>query len=194
MASQSWVNLLNAGIPWQTTQGTALSTAVSATISPQAPGSHDFVLPGQPGGLQWYPGMQLRIKARGAIASGSTTSNLTVWVAIGVDGTLATALCTTAAIALGTTSVTGEAFMLDADIVCSAIGSTGNTLVSDGIFKFGDTATPAFITANTVTVPMPFLSTAFNTSTTGTAIGLRASLNAAFGSIQCNRFTVEQLN
>ncbi len=133
MAQQSWVNLLNAGAPWQTAQGPTLSTAATATISPQAPTTQDFVLPGQPNGLQWYTGMQLRLRARGVLTSGGTTSSLTLFPAIGVSGTLATTLCTTPAVVLGATTLTALAWYMDADITCTALGSTGNTLISDGI-------------------------------------------------------------
>src|SRR5258708_34573770 len=95
MAQQSWVNLLNAGSPWQTAQGATLSTAATATISPQAPTNQDFVLPGQPNGLQWYTGMQLRLRARGVLTTGGTTTSLALFPAIGVAGTLVTTLRTT---------------------------------------------------------------------------------------------------
>lgn len=198
MAGQSWVNLLNAGIPWQTTQGTSLATAVTAVISPRAAGPQDFVLPGQPNGLQWYPGMDLRIRARGTAASGGTTSSLTVAVALGPSGGatgLTTALCTTAAIVMGTGAITPVTWRLEASVTCTALGSSGNTLVSDGQFIIANTVTPAFTGgANAVEVILPYISTAFNTYTGGTAIALNGTLSAAFGSIQCNRFTVEQLN
>jgi hypothetical protein len=198
MANQSWVNLLNAGAPWQTAQGTQLATAATATISPQSANAtaKDFILPGQGNGLQWYPGMHLRCRARGNMASGGTTSSLTVWLALGVSGTLASALCTTPAIVLGTTSLTALGWRLEADIVCTAIAASGNTLVSDGLLTMSDTTAggAALVTANTVSSPLPWLASAFDTTAAGTAIGLRASLTAAFGNIQCNRFTVEQLN
>jgi hypothetical protein len=194
MPKQEWAVLLNSGAPWQTAQGVALSTATTATVSPQAPTAQDFVLPGQPNGLQWYPNMHLRIRARGVMASGGTTTSLTVIPSIGVSGTLATPLCTTAAIVLGATTLTTLAWRLECDVVCTALGSTGNTLVADGMLIMQDTVTPALITANTVSAPLPWLVTAFNTYTTPTAIGLRATLSAAFGSFQCNRFTVEQLS
>jgi hypothetical protein len=194
MALQTWVNLLNAGPPWQTTAGTALSTATTATISPQAPGPQDFVLPGQPGGTQWYPGMTLRVKARGTITSGGTASNLTVLLACGVSGTLATTLSTTAAIALGTGSLTALAWKLEANVECTAIGSTGNTLSTEGELLIGITsASPALATANGLVVGLPLTALAFNTYTPATALGLRATLSAAFGSILCNQFTIEQL-
>src|SRR5258708_5939386 len=159
MAQQSWVNLLNAGSPWQTAQGTSLTTAATATVSPQAPTTQDFVLPGQPNGLQWYVGMQLRLRARGNMSSGGTTTSLTVFPAIGVSGTLGTALCTTPAIVLGATTLTTLVWTLESDITCTALGSTGNTLISDGMLTMSDTAANAgtLITANTVAVGLPFL-------------------------------------
>jgi hypothetical protein len=181
MASQSWMNLLNAGVPWQTTAGTVLNTAASATISPQVATTQDFVLPGQPNGLQWYPGMVLRIIARGTLASGGTTSTLTVFLACGASGTL------------GTGSITAQPWKLEAHVGCTAIGTSGNTLSTEGELIFGDTATPAFGTANVVISALPLTALAFNTYTAGTALGLRATLSAAFGSILCNQFLIEQL-
>lgn len=194
MAKQTWFNLLNEGIPWQTTPGAVLNTAATATISPQAPTGQDFVLPGQPSGLQWYPGMVLRLKARGTITSGGVASNLTVFPAIGVSGTLATTLSTTAAIALGTGSLSALAWAMEANVECTAIGSTGNTLSTEGELVIGTTsASPALATANGLIVGLPLTALAFNTYTTGTAIGLRATLSTANGSILCNQFTVEQM-
>ncbi len=198
MGLQTWENLLNAGAPWQTTQGTQLSASAStATISPQAPTTQDFVLPGQPNGLQWYPGMTLRVKGRGTLGSGATGSNLTVFVAVGVSGTLGTTLSTTAAIALGTGSVSSMPWRLEAYINVVAILTSGSAfLETEGEFLFETSVTPALGTANTTMAPLPY--TAVNGSslspwTTGTALGLRATLSAAYGNIQCNQFTIEQL-
>jgi hypothetical protein len=197
MASQSWVNLLNAGAPWQTTNGTALATsAATATVSPQAPTGQDFVLPGQPGGLQWYAGMTLRIRARGSFNSAGTTSNATLFLACGVSGTLATTLTTTGAYTLGAGSLTGMCWRLDALLRCLAIGSTGNTLSCGGDVYVDQTAgsnAGNITTAAGVMLGMAETVTAFNTYTAGTALGLRGTLSAAFGTIQCNQFTVEQL-
>jgi hypothetical protein len=185
VASQGWINLLNAGAPWQTTNGTALtSSASAATISPQAPTGQDFVLPGQPGGLQFYTGMSLRIRAGGTLQAGSTTSNLTVFLAAGVSGTL------------GTTITTAVGWQLEALIRVLAIGSTGNTLTVGGVMEFPTAAgsnTATLGTANNTILNMPETVTAFNTYTAATALGLRATLSAAFGSVQCNQFTIEQM-
>lgn len=194
MAQQTWCNLLNHGAPWQTVQGTALATATTAIISPQAPTGQDFMLPGQDNGLQWYAGMSLRVRARGTLTTGGTTANFTWALAIGVSGTLATVLGTTAAVVMGAGSVGPCAWRLEAGIDCQAVGSTGNTLECDGHVIFGNSTTPALGTANAVMVNIPFTNTAFNTYTAGTCIGLKGTLSAAFGSYQCNHFAVEQIS
>jgi hypothetical protein len=194
MAQQNWCNLLNHGEPWQTAQGTVLNTATTAVISPQAPTNQDFVLPGQDNGLQWYRQMSLRIRARGTLSTGATTANFTWALAIGVTNTLATVLCTTAAVVMGATTIGPVAWNLQAAVDCVAIGSTGTTLTADGNVICGNSTTPAFVTANAVMINMPFTSTAFNTFTQGTCIGLKGTLSAAFGSYQCNHFAVEQIS
>lgn len=197
MPTQSWTNLLNAGVPWQTTNGTALtSSASTATISPQAPTGQDFILPGQPNGLQWYPGMVLYLRLGGTLNAGGTTSNLTMFLACGVSGTLATSLCTTGALTLGTTLTTAVGWTGEVVIRCLAIGSTGNTLSAGGTIEFpfaaGANAATLSATPNNVMMNMPETTSAFNTYTQGTAIGLRATLSAAFGSVVCNQFLVFQ--
>ena len=196
MASQTWENLLNAGVPWQTTAGTALSASAStATISPQAAGPQDFILPTQFNGTQWYPGMTLKVEASGTINTGGTTSNLTVFLACGVSGTLGTTLTTTGALTLGTGSLTGLQWILHAWIRCTAIGSSGNTLAASGAIILPGAVgsnTGTVGTANTTMLGMPETATAFNTYTAATALGLRATLSAAFGAIQCNEFLIHQ--
>ena len=196
MALQSWVNLLNQGVPWQTTAGTALSaSATTATISPQAAGPQDFILPTQSNGTQWYTGMTLKIESAGTINTGGTASNLTVFLAAGVSATLANTLSTTAAIALGTGALTGLEWTLLATIRCIGTGSSGNTLTTEGdMFIQTSTAGLAIGTANTTIAPLPVTSTAFNTYTAATALGLRATLSAAFGLVQCNSFQVYQID
>jgi hypothetical protein len=197
MAQQYWVNLVNGGDPWQVAQGTALSASAStATISPQAAGSQDFVLPTLPdSSLQWHKALKYKIEASGTIGSGGTGSNLTVFLACGVSGTLATTLASTAAIALGTGSLSGLEWYLLATVKCIAIGSTGNTLAAEGHLHIQtSTAALAVGTANDTVAPLPYTATAFNTYTASTALGLRATLSAAFGSIQCNSFDIYQTN
>jgi hypothetical protein len=194
MAQQDWVNLVNWGDPWQVSQGAALSASAStATISPQAAGSQDFILPVQPNGIQWYKGLTYKVEASGTIGSGGTTSNLTVFLACGASGTLATTLSTTAAIALGTGGLSGLEWWLNATVRCIAIGSTGNTLTAEGGMTIQTSAAGLAIgTANVTYAPLPLTSTAFNSYTASTALGLRATLSAAFGSVQCNSFQIYQ--
>ena len=195
MAQQSWMNLLNAGVPWQSSAGTQLSASAStATISPQAAGSQDFVLPTQYNGTQWYQGMTLSVEAEGTAGSGGTASNLTVFLACGVSGTLGTTLSTTAACALGTGTLSGLEWVLRASVRCIATGTSGNTLTAEGaILLQTSTSALAIGTANVTILPLPVTSTAFNTYTAATALGLRATLSAAFGNIQCNAFRVYQV-
>ena len=197
MAQQSWMNLLNAGAPWQTTNGAALtSSATTATISPQAPTTQDFVLPSQYNGLQFYPGMTLWLRARGVCNAGATTSNLTLFFAAGVSGTLATTLTTSGALTLGTTITTSVGWRAEAIIRCTGIGSSGNTLAASGDWILSTAAganTGTLGTSNSTIMTMAETTTALNTYTSATAIGLRATLSAAFGSVQCNEFLVMQL-
>lgn len=199
MASQTWVNLLNGGPPWQTTNGTALTSSVGPlTISPQAPTTQDFVLPGQPNGLQFYPGMSLRIRARGTIQAGGTTSAVTMTLAIGASGSVSGATLTASgALTLGTTITTATGWRMDALCRCFAVGSTGTTLSTGGDWII-DTVTGANAgtlgTATATFMYMPETTLAYNTYTGGGCIVLRASASAAFGTTQCNQFTIEQLS
>lgn len=196
MAQQNWANLLNFGIPWQTTSGTQLATATTAVISPQSTGSGDFVLPAQANGLQWYPGMAVKIAARGSYSTGGTTSSLTVAIKLGTSGSLTSTgnvLCTTAAIVLGTGSVTSAGWEMLATVACSAIGVSGNTLVSNGSLVMSTVAAPTVTTASTITVRLPNLAVAQNIYTGGQALGLLGTLTAAFGNITCDNFDILQL-
>lgn len=199
MPQQWYESLLNSGDPWQTSQGTALSASAStATISPQAPTAQDFVLPQQPSGLQWYKGMSLTVKARGKLGSGGTASNLTVLIAAGVSGTLGTTLATTAAFALGTGSLSNLPWELEAQIDCVGLRTDANPfLASDGMLRVGNATTPALGTANGLLIPLPYTTvngSSLSPWTAATALGLKATLSAAFGNIQCDRFTIEQIS
>lgn len=196
MALQTWENLLNAGPPWQTTNGTALSASAStATISPQAAGNQDFILPTQFNGTQFYPGMTLKVEAAGTINTGGTTSNLTMFLACGVSGTLGTTLVTAGALTLGTGSLTGIEWTLQAWIRCTAIGSSGTTLTAAGMIWLPGAVgsnTGTVGTANCTVLALPETTTAYNTYTAATALGMRATLSAAFGAVQCDEFLIHQ--
>lgn len=197
MASQSWGNLLNAGPPWQTTQGTALSTATTATITPQAAGStaQDFILPTQYNGIQWYPGMTLKLEAGLTLTTGGTTTSMTFLVSCGVSGTLATTLSTTAAVVMGAGSLTGIEAILTAYIRCTALSVSAATLSCEGqvaIPSVGGATGQTLGTTTGMLVSLPYTASSFNTYTAATALGLRGTLSAAFGSMQCNTFLIWQ--
>jgi hypothetical protein len=186
MPSQYWESILNGGAPWQTTAGSALATATTATISPQAPTAKDFTLPTP----WWEVGKVVRVKARGIVSSGGTGSNLTVFLAAGSGPTT---LASTAAIALGTGSVSNMPWRLEALIRCIALGSSGNTLETGGELLWETSVTPAFGTANTGIAPLADTSAALDT-TSAMPLLLRATLSAAFGSITCQQFLLEAVN
>jgi hypothetical protein len=191
MASQTWTNLLNNGAPWQTTQGVAVTTSTAgATLSQQAAGPKDFVLPVVP-----YVGLQLRVLAQGTLTTGATTASFTWALGMGVNTNPVTVqnLCTTAAVVMGGTSIGPLVWDLNANIVFTALGSSGNTVASNGGIVMGDSTTPALVTANAVMVNMPWLATAIDT-TASLTLALRCVLSASFGSYQCNTFTIEQLS
>lgn len=183
MPYQSWEALLNWGAPWQTTAGTTLNTATTATISPQAAGSKDFTLPAN----WWYPGAVIRVVARGVLSSGGVGSNLTVLLAAGAAPVT---LSTSPAIALGTGSVTNMPWRLTASIQCLAVGSSGNTLTTQGELVFETSVTPAFGTANTTMAALPSTAAALDT-TVAMALNLRATLSSANGAITCQQFFLE---
>ena len=197
MASQTWVNLLNAGVPWQTVQGTLLNTATTATISPQAGGPQDFVLPSQPTGLQWYAGMVLRVTARGLLTSGGTTSSLTMNVSAGPSAGAGTALVTTGAIPLGTTTLTAQVFKLEVIIRVIALTTAAATFLdAQGDLTLTAGTTPTLTTASGAVAPLAYTLTNGSTLspyTAATALFLRGTLSAAFGSVQCNQFLIEQM-
>jgi hypothetical protein len=199
MAQQTWENLLNGGVPWQTQNGPTLATSTTlTTISPQAPGPQDFVLPGQPNGLQFYEGMSIKITARGTCQAAGTTSALTLSLALGASGatTAATAIATSGALTLGTTITSATYWWLEALMRCFAIGSTGTTISCGGDWHIATVAgqdAGTLGTASETFMALPETTTAYNTYTAATCLTLRGSLSAAFGSVTCNHFLLEQL-
>jgi hypothetical protein len=190
MPAQFWVSLLNGPTPWQGTNGTALSTATTATISPQAAGSKDFTLPAN----WWYPGCTLRVTARGLLTTTGTSTTLTVLLAAGATPTT---LATTAGMATGTGSLTGLQWQLDAQVTCTGIGSSGNTLSTQGSLWIATTVSPAIGTANCTLAGLPSASgstAAALDTTSAMAVMLRATLAGANATIQCTDWDLEALN
>ena len=184
MSAQGWVSLLND--QWQIGAGTVLNTATTATISPQNATTKDYLV----SPYEWRIGKTLKVFASGVVSSGGTASNLTVLLAAGATPTT---LSTTPAVALGTGSVTNCGWHLWARIRCLAVASTGNTLETEGTYIMGNTAAPAFGTANAVLVDLPLTSAAVDLSVS-CAVMLRATLSAAYGAITCQTFLVTSWN
>jgi hypothetical protein len=184
MSAQGWVSLLND--QWQIGAGAVLNTATTATISPQNATTKDYLI----SPYEWRINKTIKVFASGAVSSGGTTSNLTMLLAAG--GT-PTTLATTPAMALGTGSIINAPWHLWARIRCLAVASSGNTLETEGTIVMGNTAAPAFATANGVILDLPMTSAAVDLSTS-CAIMLRATLSAAFGAITCQSFLVTSWN
>jgi hypothetical protein len=205
MASQQWVSLLNPASTRATGPGTNLvSSASTATISPCQAGALTAdvatVNPdGQP--LGWYPGLLLRVTARGYWSAGGTTSNVS-WLLRANKGNNNSyqTLATTTTLTMGT-AVTLNQWFLDATIRCSAVSQTAGTCLTQGELRttIANPAAPQTLTtAQALILPMPntngetSLATVDTTQVTG--IGLAATLSAAFGTISCTQWLVEALD
>jgi len=189
MASQSWVSLLDNATTFQTSSGTLLNTATTATISPQAAGSKDFTLPAN----FFYPGLTLRVTAQGFITTTGTSTTLTVLLATSTPTTLATS----AGMATGTGTLTGLPWQLKGFITCTAIGSGVNTLLTEAVMFIATSTAPAIGTANCTMVGLPSASGATATqidTTSAQGICLRATLAGANASIQCTNWDIEALD
>jgi len=184
MPKQTWSGLLNDGAPWQTTQGTVLSTAATATISPQAATTQDWQMPGQ----LWYPGAVLEVLARGIYTMGSTATNFTFTLLAG-----ATTLATTGAFA-ATVTQTNQPWKLEALIRCIGYGSSGNTLETQGEVTLSVAATPF-----TVRFPLPLTNgptVAAVDTTIAKIMPLQATLSQVTGSptIKCTQYLLKAIN
>lgn len=135
MANQSWVSLLNPASPQASGAGAPITTsATTATISPVTGLTSDVaqVQPaGQPYG--WYPGLLIRVTARGFVTSTTTATNVTFSLAsrVGNSGSTFITLATAGALAC-TTAITGAPWKLEALIRCTAVATSGNTIDTEG--------------------------------------------------------------
>ena len=199
MPTQQWAGMLNGLPPWQTTNGTALNTATTATISPQIATGKDFAVPAN----YFYPGKTLRVWARGYFTTTATTSNFTVFLGTQINnsgGTYVT-LATTAAIASGATAATGLPWWLAAYITCTAVGSSGNTLTTQGSLFAQSTAAQPSLSGGTSNLLHFGLPAAQNTATAAAVdttspqgIALRCTSSVAGPTIQCLNFDIEEWN
>jgi len=194
MAQQAWFAPLNGGTPWQTASGTALSTAATATISPEIAGGTG----GDPQVFSFYEGLVIGYKARGVYTVGSTATNGTFALYASVTGTAAsggTSLATTGAFALPT-SVTNLYWFLEGEIQCRqmAQGTGTPTLYTHGHMTIQTAAYESTLTnSNSQILPMPATNgpTAADVDTTIThTIALVGTLSQATGSpsVTCTQF------
>jgi hypothetical protein len=196
MPSQTWVAAQNGGAPWQTANGTTLSTAATATISPTTAGTG-----GDAEIFQFYQGQVFRVTASGIYTMGSTATNATFALFASVTGTAAsggTSLASTGAFALPV-SVTNLYWTIDlmAQVRAMAQGTGTATISTSGALRL-QTATFAG-SANCAVLPMPATAgpTAANVDTTIThTMALVGTLSQVTGSptITCTRFLIESVN
>jgi hypothetical protein len=194
MARAGYSQLLNWGAPWQTTQGASLTTAVTATISPQTTGAKDFAI--SPSAL--YVGLVIRCTATGILTTTGTSTTATIFLTAGVTPTT---LVTPSGITTGTTVVTGIQWWWESLSTVTAIASSGNTFDTIGRLLLATLTTPALpgapqalTAAGMVTLPAPNSAgdTAAAIDTTSSmAIMLRGTLAGANATVQCNKFLVE---
>lgn len=206
MASQQWVSLLNGGSSRATGAGTSLTTATTATISPcEQAGTAIDVATVNPDGypLGWYPGLVLRVLARGFITTNGTTTTLTFLLRANTGNTGGTykTLATTAGLATGSSALTGVPWALEAAVRCTAVGSgTSGSVSTQGELRIS--ANPATgQTLNTATAGVNlYLPSASGETATGidttqvTGIGLAATLAAANATVACTHWLVEALD
>jgi hypothetical protein len=203
MASQSWVSLLNPASPQASGAGTLLNTASTATLSPlTGAAAISDVAQVQPAGQPygWYPGLLIRVTAQGTASTGSTATNLTVFLGtrVGNSGSTVVTLATSAAIAIGTASLTGLQWNLEALIRCTGIAVSGSTVSTQGTLTILPVTAQTIGTATADTVvalPNASGETATAVDTTQLqGLSLNATLSAAHGSIQLTQWLVEALD
>jgi hypothetical protein len=194
MPNVSWVQLANWGFPWQTQSGTALTTAATATISPEGAGGTGA----DPAILAFTPAMVIGWKARGIWTCGSTATNATLAVYASAYGTAAaggTLLASTGAFALPV-SQAGLYWEADGEIQVRqhAQGISTPTLYTHGKTKIQTAPYESTLTnSNMQILPMPATSgpTAADVDTTlQHTIALAGTLSQAVGSpsLQCTQF------
>ena len=196
MPYQGWTQLLNSDSPWQTTVGTALSTATTATVSPQAPTAKDFAVATS----YLYPGAVLRLTAQGLLTTTGTTTTATIFAAAGATPTT---LATPVGITTGATIISGIQWWMLLMCRIVATASTGTTIQSQGWLNLGNSgaavpANPIALTATPgMTLPMPNASgetAAAIDTTVAMPVMIRGTLAGANATIQCTQFFIEHMD
>lgn len=206
MANQSWAGLL-AGTPQGTGAGTALITAATAAISPQQNVTNQDYVAIQAGGnyFGWYPGLILRVEARGFLTTTGTSTTATIFLRSNRlnNGNAFVTLATANGITTGTSVITGIQWKVSALIRCTAIASTGSTVSTQGELTLANSgaavpANPIALTGTSGVGPLslPNISgenAAAVDTTVLQGIQLAGTLAGANATIQCTQWIVEAL-
>jgi len=193
MPVQSYPQLLNWGPPWQTIgAGSALSTATTATLSPQSGGA-DYTIPAS----LLYVGMLLVVEAAGFLTSTASSTTATIFLTAGSGPTT---LATPSGITTPASAITGFQWRWRSLSRITALASSGNTISTQGRLELAAVTTPALpgapqamTGAGMVALPAPNASgeTAAAVNTLANmAIMLRGTLAGANATIQCTQFVV----
>jgi hypothetical protein len=202
MAYQDWVSLINDSLPGAGA-GVALSTATTATLSPVAGSTADVaqVNPAAAGG--WYPGMLVRVTARGFLTTTavSTTAAFALAARVGNSGAAYVTLAAHAKVLnTGTGAITGIPWKLEGLIRCTQVAASGNTLASQAELYIGDnpaTAQTVGTATAGINLYLPSASgeqVAAVDTTQLQGISLRGTLAAAAATVQLTQWLVEGLN
>lgn len=183
MSAQGWQETL----VWASGDGTALTNTVTATSI--IPAAARFVLPA---GFVNHVGKTFRITAKGRISNIVTTpGNLTLDVRMG-----GTVVFNGGAVALNTTAKTNVTWWFEAELVCRAIGATGNFL-GIGQMTSESMVGSAANTANTASLPLTAPAVGNNVDlTTALAVDLFGtfSIANAGNSITVHTYKLESMN
>lgn len=201
MASQNWVSLLNPASPQASGAGAALSTATTATLSPVT-GSGADVAQVQPAASPygWSAGLLIRFTARGFVTTVSTAGTLTFLLAsrVGNSGSTYVTLATTAAVNTPAAANTGIPWKLEGLARCTGIGTSGNTVSTEGEITFGAIAAQTILTATAaVVVALPNASgeTAAAVDTTQLqGLSLRCTQATSTCTVQLTQWLAEALD
>lgn len=202
MAYQDWVSLINDS-PQAAGAGVALNTATTATLSPVMGNAADVaqVNPASAGG--WYPGMLIRVKARGFLTTTGTSTTLAFQLAARVGNSGATYVTVAAhakVLNTGTGAITGIPWQLEGTIRCTAVAASGNTLAAEAEMTIGDNpATAQTIGTATAGINL-YLPSASGEQVSAVdttqlqGISMRAALAGANATVQLTQWLVEGLN
>ena len=194
MARAGYSQLLNWGAPWQTTTGTNLTTATTATISPQATSSKDF----QIAASSLYVGFVFRCTAHGFLTTTATSTTATIFLTAGATPTT---LATPVGITTGTTVITGIQWWWESYSRVTALASTGNTISTQGRLVLGNSgaavpANPIALTGTAAVGPLFAPNASGETAaaidtTVAMSVMMRGTLAGANATVNCAQFFIE---